>query len=194
MINAVSARGEKAELLACTCCAAEKAGLPQGPVVELLSGIAQGPIAAGYVGRIASGDFNPVSARLRFVLWRPAACMNSWTLIAATHATSYESVDARPESRTHASQCSQLRRRLHGLQGGFTVDLALKDVGHMRALGRDLACPLPLADLASNHLSTTKACHGGALDWGAIALAVRAAAGLPPPGSAGASAQEGQGA
>lgn len=33
------------------------------------------------------------------------------------------------------------------MQTGFAVDLALKDVGHMRSLARDSACPLPIADL-----------------------------------------------
>jgi 3-hydroxyisobutyrate dehydrogenase-like beta-hydroxyacid dehydrogenase len=60
------------------------------------------------------------------------------------------------------------------------VDLALKDVGHMRALAADAACPLPLADLAFGHLLQAKASHGGQLDWGAIHLAVRQSAGLPP--------------
>ena len=65
-------------------------------------------------------------------------------------------------------------------QTGFAVDLALKDTAHMRTLGRDATCPNPLADLAFNHLLTAKAKHGGQLDWGAIYLAVRDAAGLPP--------------
>jgi 3-hydroxyisobutyrate dehydrogenase-like beta-hydroxyacid dehydrogenase len=59
------------------------------------------------------------------------------------------------------------------------VDLALKDVGHMRSLAAASACPLPLADLAHNHLLQAKASHGGQLDWGAIHLAVRQSAGLP---------------
>jgi 3-hydroxyisobutyrate dehydrogenase-like beta-hydroxyacid dehydrogenase len=65
-------------------------------------------------------------------------------------------------------------------QTGFAVDLALKDVGHMRQLAADTSCPLPLADLAFNHLLAARAKHGGKLDWGAVHLAVRDAAGLPP--------------
>lgn len=38
--------------------AAAKAGLPEGPVVELLSGIAENGIVSGYVKRIAEQDFN----------------------------------------------------------------------------------------------------------------------------------------
>lgn len=60
------------------------------------------------------------------------------------------------------------------------MDLALKDVGHMRTLAANSVCPLPLADMAFNHLLQAKAKHGGAVDWGAISLAVRDAAGLPP--------------
>lgn len=50
----------------------------------------------------------------------------------------------------------------------------------MRTLARDSTCPLPLADQAFSHLLSAKAKHGGDLDWGAIHLAVRDAAGLPP--------------
>lgn len=62
--------------------------------------------------------------------------------------------------------------------GGFTVDLALKDVSHIQTLGREVGCPLPVADLVMGHLISAKARHGGHLDWGAIALAIRDAAGL----------------
>lgn len=62
---------------------------------------------------------------------------------------------------------------------GFAVDLALKDVGHMRSLAADCACPAPLADMAFAHLLHAKAKWGGELDWGAVHLAVRDAAGLP---------------
>eukprot|EP00887_Chlorella_sp_A99_P004607 scaffold4.g4607.t1 len=67
----------------------------------------------------------------------------------------------------------------YSTETGFAVDLALKDVGHIRSLGRDSACPVPLADLAFNNLLSRKAKGQGALDWGAIALSVRDAAGLP---------------
>ena len=50
----------------------------------------------------------------------------------------------------------------------------------MRELARESACPAPLADLAFNHLLTCVAKGQGRLDWGAIALSVRDAAGLPP--------------
>ena len=63
---------------------------------------------------------------------------------------------------------------------GFTVDLAMKDVSHMQTLGREVACPVPLCDVAMQSLSSAKAKFGGHLDWGAIHLAMRDAAGLAP--------------
>lgn len=68
----------------------------------------------------------------------------------------------------------------YSAETGFAVDLALKDVGHMRRLAQETTCPLPFADTAFNHLLQAKAKHGGQLDWGAINLAVRDTAGLPP--------------
>lgn len=67
---------------------------------------------------------------------------------------------------------------------GFTVDLGIKDVGHMQALAKEVGCPLPIADLAMGHLISAKARHGGNLDWGAIGLATRDAAGLEPNANA----------
>lgn len=67
----------------------------------------------------------------------------------------------------------------YSTETGFAIDLALKDLGHIRALAADSACPLPLADVAYNHLLQTKARHGGSLDWGAMFLAVRDNCGLP---------------
>jgi 3-hydroxyisobutyrate dehydrogenase-like beta-hydroxyacid dehydrogenase len=68
----------------------------------------------------------------------------------------------------------------YSTETGFAVDLALKDVGHMRTLAQQSCCPAPLVDQAFNHLLSAKARHGGELDWGAIYLAVRDMAGLPP--------------
>ena len=58
------------------------------------------------------------------------------------------------------------------------MDLGIKYVSHMQALAREVACPLPIADLAMGHLLSAKSNHGGHLDWGAIGLAARDAAGL----------------
>lgn len=43
-----------------------------------------------------------------------------------------------------------------------------------------LPCRSPALSQAFNHLLSAKARHGAELDWGAIYLAVRDAAGLPP--------------
>jgi hypothetical protein len=53
----------------------------------------------------------------------------------------------------------------------------------MRQLAEAGRCPLPLADLAFNHLLAAAASGHGQRDWGAISLAVRAEAGLPLPGA-----------
>lgn len=64
------------------------------------------------------------------------------------------------------------------------MTLGLKDVGHVQALAAELACPVPIVDITRSHLLTAKALGGGSLDWGALALSVRQAAGLPPNGPA----------
>jgi hypothetical protein len=58
------------------------------------------------------------------------------------------------------------------------VELGLKDVGHMRDLAAQVNAPLPLADLAFNHLLAARANGQGHLDWGAIALSIRREAGV----------------
>ncbi|GLC44268.1 hypothetical protein PLESTB_000759300 [Pleodorina starrii] len=62
---------------------------------------------------------------------------------------------------------------------GFTVTLGLKDVNLMRKLAEDSEAPLPLADVAFNHLLAAKASGLADKDWAALAVAVRRAAGLP---------------
>lgn len=63
---------------------------------------------------------------------------------------------------------------------GFTVNLGIKDLGHMRALAADSGCVLPSADLAYGHLRDAAELGAGAMDWSALALPVRKAAGLQP--------------
>lgn len=62
---------------------------------------------------------------------------------------------------------------------GFALALGLKDVGLMQKLAKDVAAPLPLADLADNHLRAAFARGRGDLDWGALATVIREMAGLP---------------
>jgi len=61
---------------------------------------------------------------------------------------------------------------------GFSLRLGLKDVGLMRKLAEEVAAPLPLADLAHNHLLAALAKGSGDLDWGALVTVVRELAGL----------------
>ena len=63
---------------------------------------------------------------------------------------------------------------------GFSTRLGLKDVGLMRKLAEEAAAPLPLADLAHNHLLAALAKGRGDLDWGALVTVVRELAGLAP--------------
>ena len=62
---------------------------------------------------------------------------------------------------------------------GFALELGLKDVGLMQKLAKDVAAPLPLADLAHTHLRAAFARGRGDLDWGALASVIREMAGLP---------------
>ena len=62
---------------------------------------------------------------------------------------------------------------------GFALELGLKDVGLMQKLAKDVAAPLPLADLAHTHLRAAVARGRGDLDWGALASVIREMAGLP---------------
>ncbi|KXZ45112.1 hypothetical protein GPECTOR_58g561 [Gonium pectorale] len=61
---------------------------------------------------------------------------------------------------------------------GFTVTLGLKDVNLMRKLAERSESPLPLADVAFNHLLAAKAAGLADKDWAALAVAVRRSAGL----------------
>ena len=63
---------------------------------------------------------------------------------------------------------------------GFVLRLGLKDVGLMRKLADQVQAPLPLADLAHQHLRAAAANGRGELDWGALITVVRELAALPP--------------
>ena len=62
---------------------------------------------------------------------------------------------------------------------GFTVPLGLKDVELALEAAHDLQAPLPVAGVARDHLITALARGRADWDWGALATAVREAAGLP---------------
>ena len=101
---------------------AEKGGLQNETVLELIRALLPVPLFQGYGSRIAKQEFVPV---------------------------------------------------------GFALALGLKDVGLMQKLAKDVAAPLPLADLADNHLRAAFARGRGDLDWGALATVIREMAGLP---------------
>lgn len=61
------------------------------------------------------------------------------------------------------------------------LDVCRQQVRYMRQLSESSRAPLPLADMAFGHLLTAVASGHGDKDCGAIALAVRAAAGLKDP-------------
>ncbi|MGE0826901.1 MAG: NAD-binding protein, partial [Candidatus Binatia bacterium] len=63
---------------------------------------------------------------------------------------------------------------------GFVLRLGLKDVGLMRKLAEQSQAPLPIADLAHEHLRAALARGRGDLDWGALITVLRELAGLQP--------------
>ncbi|KAF8983173.1 hypothetical protein BGZ46_010711 [Entomortierella lignicola] len=58
-------------------------------------------------------------------------------------------------------------------EGGFAVDLGLKDVGHMRKLAADNGAILPTADLAYKHLTELKEQGKGDQDWSSLISVLR---------------------
>ena len=64
---------------------------------------------------------------------------------------------------------------------GFAVPGGMKDVGHVIELGKASGVSMPVAEVTMGHLKEVNAMEGGnELDWGAVAVAIRQAAGLPP--------------
>ncbi|KAF9118721.1 hypothetical protein BGW39_000923 [Mortierella sp. 14UC] len=57
--------------------------------------------------------------------------------------------------------------------GGFSVELGLKDVGHMRKLAADHGATLPTADVAYRNLEQLKAQGKGDQDWSSIVEVLR---------------------
>jgi hypothetical protein len=71
---------------------------------------------------------------------------------------------------------------------GFTIDGGIKDASHIRRLTHEHNTPMPLADIAYQHLITARAINNtmkaegrdvfDPLDWSAIIAGTRVAAGL----------------
>ncbi|KAG0210880.1 hypothetical protein BGX28_008847 [Mortierella sp. GBA30] len=64
-------------------------------------------------------------------------------------------------------------------EAGFSVDLGLKDVGHMRQLALDSGTSLPTADLAYRHLKSQQDRGLGGQDWSSLISSLRSASKLP---------------
>ncbi|KAF9435815.1 hypothetical protein BGZ76_005469 [Entomortierella beljakovae] len=62
---------------------------------------------------------------------------------------------------------------------GFSVDLGLKDVGHMQQLARDSGSSLPTADLVHSHLKSVQDKGLGEQDWSSLINSLRDASKLP---------------
>jgi hypothetical protein len=60
------------------------------------------------------------------------------------------------------------------LQGG------IKDASHIRRLAEESSVPMPIIDVAHQHLITARANGGDQLDWSSLVGGQRIAAGLPP--------------
>ncbi|KAF8972831.1 hypothetical protein BGZ46_010033 [Entomortierella lignicola] len=63
---------------------------------------------------------------------------------------------------------------------GFSVDLGLKDVGHMRQLAQESGASLPTADLVHKHLKAVQDKGLGQQDWSSLINSLRESSELPP--------------
>ncbi|KAG0211724.1 hypothetical protein BGX28_007486 [Mortierella sp. GBA30] len=66
-------------------------------------------------------------------------------------------------------------------EGGFPVDLGLKDVGHIKQLAADHDAIVPTADLAYKHLQVLKSQGKGDQDWSSVINVLRDAKASQPP-------------
>lgn len=64
---------------------------------------------------------------------------------------------------------------------GFSLDGGIKDASHIRRLGASVDCPLPIVDVAHQHLIAARANAppGQKLDWSSLVAGQRLASGLP---------------
>ncbi|KAL7417916.1 6-phosphogluconate dehydrogenase [Mrakia frigida] len=65
-------------------------------------------------------------------------------------------------------------------QDGFTLAGGIKDAAHIRKLAEEHGVPMPLIDIAHQHLISARANGGAKLDWSSLVGGVRISAGLPP--------------
>ncbi|KAF9088230.1 hypothetical protein BGX23_007546 [Mortierella sp. AD031] len=69
--------------------------------------------------------------------------------------------------------------QVSGKEAGFSVDLGLKDVGHMRQLAKEKDATLPTADLAYRHLKSVQDQGLGDQDWTSLINSLRSASKSP---------------
>ncbi|PWN50511.1 6-phosphogluconate dehydrogenase C-terminal domain-like protein [Violaceomyces palustris] len=65
-------------------------------------------------------------------------------------------------------------------ENGFTLEGGIKDASHIRRLGDSVDCPLPIIDLARQHMISARAHGGSHLDWSSLSAGFRITAGVPP--------------
>ncbi|CAO1622366.1 unnamed protein product [Jaminaea pallidilutea] len=65
---------------------------------------------------------------------------------------------------------------------GFTLSGGIKDASHIRRLATSVDCPLPIIDIAHQHLLSARANAppGKQLDWSSLVAGQRISSGLPP--------------
>lgn len=67
----------------------------------------------------------------------------------------------------------------HG-EEGFTLQGGIQDASHIRRLAEESSVPMPIMDIAHQHLVAAKANGGEKLDWSSLVGGQRISAGLPP--------------
>jgi hypothetical protein len=56
----------------------------------------------------------------------------------------------------------------------------IKDASHIIRLGESVNCPLPVIDLARQHMISARAIGGADMDWSSLSAGFRVTAGVEP--------------
>lgn len=65
-------------------------------------------------------------------------------------------------------------------ENGFTLNGGIKDASHIIRLGQSVDCPLPIIELARQHMVSARAIGGADLDWSSLSAGFRVTAGVEP--------------
>ncbi|PWZ02375.1 6-phosphogluconate dehydrogenase C-terminal domain-like protein [Testicularia cyperi] len=65
-------------------------------------------------------------------------------------------------------------------ENGFTLNGGIKDASHIIRLGESVDCPLPIIELARQHMVSARAIGGSNLDWSSLSAGFRVTAGVEP--------------